>query len=499
MGYTVKYSWRLLSFVCLCFCSLQFCTSELPLSDSSIPPEAPFQEDTCSEDEPTLNAELPPQESHGQLLYDCLITRKFSSQCTMEELPLLGLTLEENKYAPDIEQIMDRVSAAKPWMKNNFRAVLEYDKSFALYLVLFNPVAGIMIDDTARHPFYGSKRSSFYSSATAGIYIDAVYLWLTLEQRNSISNVSDHRIALSKLFDFVPAFRYVVPCKNGKDLACTHKNRYLYQSNNLVTNTERSVEEIAAKMWRLLFHELAHANDYIPPAELVSKRIQKKPLNIDSNDTPRDIRNRFYSSVRISHLLYDPEEFNDPYILDSEELLALAQTLYKGQASTAEMKQYDGTKLGSWFAAEGATHQYSYTTVREDVAQLFQDAMMYFAYGAVSDFAYLKKPADTVANTLLNYANFKYAYHKQVINITMPCDFYTVQWGARARIGSLQVKDRAKFVAKTIFPLHSELMAESIPYASWSSLFNDMALSMQRKELETGIGWCTALGPPAQP
>ena len=112
--------------------------------------------------------------------------------------------------------------------------------------VLLGAVTAIVIDDDII--------PSYYWGLTGAIYIDPRYLWLSPDEANSITQQEDFRSSFSSELIFIEASRYVL---NGE-----------YASNDIALDSgqSRTIAGITYRFAGLLYHELAHANDYFPPA-----------------------------------------------------------------------------------------------------------------------------------------------------------------------------------------------------------------------------------------
>ena len=93
-------------------------------------------------------------------------------------------------------------------------------------------------------------RPSFYWAATGAIYLDAENFWLTPQERDTINEAPDFRADFGSDLQFVMPWRYV------KDNAYASHN---YSNSARVTRTPA---EALYRLTSLMYHELAHANDF---------------------------------------------------------------------------------------------------------------------------------------------------------------------------------------------------------------------------------------------
>ncbi len=348
-------------------------------------------------------------------LRDCAIAESEAELCIMEALPLIG----QATAAPTTQDIADRLVVSHPWMGDRFLEALELLPPDIK--TLLKGVTAIVIDDDIR--------PAYYSSNTAAIYIDPAYLWLTLEEKGTISRVADFRSNYGQALQFLQAWRYV---KNSD---------YAYYYYSLDGTETRQINDILYPLAALLYHELAHANDMVPPSRIAS---------LDRSQTPREAV-RTLDPYRISLQL----EESAP--LTSQVWKALARVLYFGEPVSAAQSNYTASFVGNDFHLDAANWPYAYATPREDVAILFEEAMMKYHFDIDRDIAFLPRP---LANA-------------------RACDDYIVKWGRRNRLGEPRVKARAAFVA-----------AELLPSSDLTTFFSNFPAP---KEMTVNLGWCSNL------
>ncbi|MGB0867507.1 MAG: hypothetical protein ACPGSC_13430 [Granulosicoccaceae bacterium] len=321
--------------------------------------------------------------------------------CTIGELPPLEV---DSSDIPTVDEIMSRVSVSHDWMGARFEQALNLLPSEIR--TLSKPLAAIVIDDDVR--------PSFFLSSSGTIYLDPKYLWLTQAEKDTISDHEDFRGAYATQMTTLPAWRYV---DNGN---------YAYSSNDATSRTE---EDMVQSLARLLFHELAHANDFIETNRLAS-----------------------LSSEAGFHQLINPEggQMSD-YVqsglpLTSETLLDYAAALYLGLTASVQTTSLRGSLAGASLESEGANATYAYTTRYEDFAMLVEETMMQRHYGFQRDTAFIEQ---------------------EVIGVDSQGDEITevvVKWGQRGRIGDALVKPRAQTA-----------MEQLLPEIDWATHFSNLA------------------------
>ncbi|ALC15237.1 hypothetical protein DSOUD_0443 [Desulfuromonas soudanensis] len=325
--------------------------------------------------------------SYAEVLKACS-TADMAGLCTLGTLPLIG----DESPTPTIPDVMSRVLVSHPWMAVRFEEVL--NNLPPDMLTLFKGVTAIVIDSDIR--------PSFYSAGTAAIYLDPASLWLTNEEKATISRAADYRSNFGADLQFIDLWRYV----KGND--------YAYASYSLTGTETRQLSDLTFPLARLLYHELAHANDLLPPGSQPALDLQMTPYQAILSLADVTIAERLHAASPLT----------------SELWLSLAQVLYRGVPATPEQIDYSADVVGDSFASDVANETYSYSSKYEDVAMLFEEAMMKYHFDIDRDIAFTDLP----------------------LTITPTCDDYRVRWGVRNRLGDPVVKPRAEFVAAALLP-----------------------------------------------
>lgn len=322
---------------------------------------------------------------HIQVLQKCATASEVF--CNLRTLPLLGMEYND----PGIAQIMDRVLVSHDWMGERFEELL-YELPQAM-LPLFKGVTAIVID--------ADIRPAYYSSGTGAIYLDPAFLWLSVEEKRTINPKQDYRAG----FDDPLAFRYV--------------HRYLidgqpaYNWGSLTDNSTRELADILLLISALLLHELAHANDFIPP------------------DT-YDVINLDHTVVDVASAhgeLWLSTQLEDSSRLESQIMHSLGAVMYRGTTPSSDDLEVTSAEAGTHFEPDGAADHYAYSSQWEDFAMLFETTMMKFFFNADYELAFTSVPQDA-----------------------WQCDDYLIGWGVRNRIGDDNVRERARFSASTLLP-----------------------------------------------
>lgn len=347
-------------------------------------------------------------------LVGCITAESVDASCSLETLPLLGQ--QTGGADPSIEDIMDRLVVSHPWMGERFRELLgKLDPDIRK---LMKGVTAVVIDDDITR--------SFYFTGTAAIYLDPDYLWLTQEERATISPGSGTRSRWPLLF--VPLWRY------------TLNNDYASPDPDLFGAEGREIDDILFEAASLLYHELAHANDFLPPDQLAA---------LDPKESVIANVSKLESSSVSSQLMGRAP-------LESALWAGLGKVIHRGRKPTPEEQSATAESAGFAFEVDGANDDYAYSHPAEDVAMLFEETMMKYHYQLERDIAFANLPST------MNYT----------------CDDFIVQWGNRNRIGDPDVKERAKFVVSKI--LHT------------SSLSGFITL-LEPPDPLSKTGWCNAI------
>lgn len=364
-----------------------------------------------------------PDSPYADVLRNCAFADD-DELCTNAMLPYIG----QDHSAPTINDILNRLLVSHNWMGVRFAQLL--NQMPAETLALFRSVTVITIGSDVRPSGFYSWRGS--------MQLDPVYLWLTLSEKQTISTEDDFRSSF------------------GADLRFLHRSSYMingeraYSFFSLTDDSERTLDDITMRASRLLFHELAHANDYVNPTFFAQ---------INPEETPRVLREKF-ADRRVSQLLYDDESLS----VQSSWLFALASVRYRDEEPDDELLAFIADSAGAVMGNEGKTTFYSYSTVREDMATLFESTMMKKHFGAELYSAFVEKP--------VGYPD------------DYSADELIVGWGERNRLAAALVTPRAQYVVDKIFG----------GAADNNNFFNNN-LGVA-SPLTTGVGWYDIIDPP---
>jgi hypothetical protein len=309
------------------------------------------------------------------------------SFCKLATLPFIG----QVSSAPTKATILAQTVVSHPWMATRFGQLLDQmpDDIFKL----FRGVTAVVIS--------ADIRPSHYRSDTGAIYLDPADLWLIKSERDTISQEEDFRSGFSNGLGFRSLWRYV---KNGDDAFG------YFPLNGSITS--RSIGDIVPPMADLLFHELAHANDFMQPASLA---LLDSQLTADAAITS-------VASSRISTSLTAQAPLNSQMQFD------LADVMFWGEKATDAQKLLTPLQVGLDFEVDGANDSYNYSSKYEDVAMLFEEVMMKYHFNTDRQIAFTDAPPATNAT----------------------CANYVVRWGLNNRIGQSLAKSRAQIIVQKV-------------------------------------------------
>lgn len=353
---------------------------------------------------------------YADVLKDCALVEEVEDACTLEVLPFI------TQATPDFtrEDILDRLLVTHDWMGQRFEQLLADAPEHMV--TLFGSLTSISIGSTVR--------PSNYWGGTGGIQLDPENLWLSVAEKANISIEEDYRSNFGKDLQYW-AFGTL---RLGNEPAV--------RFYTLTSPSERTLSDIKIPMFRLLYHELAHAVDFLPSNSVAMLDASLIPsAALDAND-------EFWLSPRL--YLDLP--------LYSEELQSLAQVSYKGREASVEQKDFTPDYVGSLMGNDGAAKYYAYSTIREDFATLFATAMIKQDFNVDYYMAFVQKPED---------------------EDDYECDELAVGWGARNRIADPLVAPRAQWVVDSVYG---------------NSIENDQFFASalgQQSLMTAGLDWCS--------
>lgn len=323
-------------------------------------------------------------------LVACTYSNLLTSSCQIGQLPPLGQ--QTNDATPTIAQIMDRVVVSHEWMGVRFKQYIEQFDQQDDFKNLFRATTAIVLSYDVR--------PSFYWAATGAIYLDPNNLWLTANERDAINEEPDYRAGFGSDLQFVIPWRYV---KNNEYVS------FYYPPED---RESRELIDIKYELANLLYHELAHANDYLPQPEW----------------------NRYTDNSRFLDAALNEDEISDDldrlYPLQSNIMVGLADVRFNGETATLLQRSYLPDDVVGFYRPDISNGFYNYTNEKEDLGILFEELMMSIRFGVQRDTAVTTSPeGDDISS-----------------------NDYIVAWGQRGRIGEAGVIDRAVYISQRLLP-----------------------------------------------
>lgn len=353
---------------------------------------------------------------YAAVLRRCASVEDYTLACTLDILPFI------TQATPDFtrEDILDRLLVTHAWMGDRFAALL--NDAPEMMIPLFGSVTSISIGSTVR--------PSNYWIGTGAIQLDPEGLWLSVLEKANVSIEEDYRSSFGDELQFW----FFETMRSGN----TASVRYY----SLTDRQERPYEDIKIPMYRLLYHELAHAVDYLPIQSVAT---------LDSSLIP-------FSALIANEDLFLSPRFINELPLYSETLTGLGQVRYRGELSTELQRTFNAAFVGSEMANDGAARFYAYSTQREDFATLFTQTMMKLSFDIDIYIAFVNKPADE--------DNFF-------------CNELLVDWGQKNRLADPLVVPRARWILQYVYGPDVSV-----------DLFFDTEIG-QATPMIAGVDWCT--------
>jgi len=351
--------------------------------------------------------------------------------CTLGTLPFIAQ--QKGGATPTVDEVMNRVLVSHDWLGRNFEAFLrEHDTNGDMRRMLGSVTAIVLSTHI---------RPSFYYAGTGAIYLDGESFWLTPEERDSMNEAPDYRSEFGKALQFDTLWRY------------TKDNQRLFKFYDPAARITRALDEVRNEATWLMFHELAHALDFMPPSAYGSLQNFR---SVWDNIYPR------YNSYQLTS-----DRVQERYPLSSRAMFDLGHVLFRGATATAQQKAYTPLDIANFFGPDLATDDYAYSTSREDTAMTLEEFLMQRRQGIRRDFAISDAfVSGTTGSNII------------------------VRWGQRGRIGEPAVRPRARAIVAELTPWAGEhevdLLPPPIPMRageSWTANLEQPAASPRVKAL----------------
>ncbi len=325
----------------------------------------------------------------GEALQQCVYSNQLNGVCSMEALPLIG----QVTATPTIEDVLDRVVVSHPWMGAQFEYFLRNYDPYGDFVTLLSAVSAVVISSDIR--------PSFYWPVFGAIYLDPADLWQYPWQRATINEDPDYRTGFGSALQFIAPWRYVF------------NNDYVSYSYPAGSKYVRSWAHITPDLASLLYHELAHANDYFP---------RSSHATLSGQSLLAAALERIEQQALIS------DSLNASYPLNSALMKGLAQVSFQGNDADDTQQTLTPADVASAYFDDRASEYYAYITYREDLAMLFEETMLQHRYGYLRDTAIISTGSANSETSLI------------------------IAQGQRGRVGDDALQARVQLVFDAIWP-----------------------------------------------
>jgi hypothetical protein len=346
--------------------------------------------------------------------------------CTLGTLPLLAQT--SGGAMPTVEQVMSRVLVSHDWLGRNFEAFLRTHDARGDFRRMLNSVTAVVLSTHVR--------PSFYFQATGAIYLDADTFWMTPAERDTVNEAPDFRSAFGDGLQYTMLWRYM---RDGQNIFT------YFDPRQRITRTLDAVHDEAA--W-LLYHELTHALDYMPPSTYAT--LNQAHTMVDSYLPRWDVYQLTSDTVPAA------------YPLSSTVMRALGRVRFRGETASAEQRAYTPLQIADLFSADVATDEYSYSAPVEDIAITLEEFLMQRRLGIRRDVA------------IVDAFDRDSGSARDVV----------VRWGQRGRVGEAAIKPRVREIVRQLVP--------------WADV-REVDLLPAPLAMRAGESWNANLAQPAMP
>lgn len=324
--------------------------------------------------------------------------------CPLSRLPFLAQ--DSGGGLPTVEQVMDRVVVSHDWLGRTFENFLRTQDSRGDFRRMLNSVTAVVLG--------AQVRPSFYYALTGAIYLDGDNFWLTPDERDTVNEAPDFRSDFGNDLQYSDLWRYV------------QNNRSIFVFFDARSRVNRDVSYLLNESGWLMYHELGHALDFLPPSQYAGLN---RALDPWGNISPR------YSSRQLTSDLITA---SSP--LRSAEMAGLAQVKFQGVAANATQRGYTPLQVAGFFSIDRATDEYNYSTTYEDVAMSLEEFLMQNRLGIQRDKAITDKIiATTTSSTAI------------------------VRWGQRGRVGEADIKPRVRSIVQQLTPWLNPNDVDALP------------------------------------
>ncbi len=340
--------------------------------------------------------------------------------CSLRRLPFLAQ--QSGEETPTVEQVMDRVLVSHDWLGRNFEALLREHDTRGDFRRMLRSVTAVVLSTQVR--------PSNYYAGTGAIYLDADDFWLTAEEKDTVNEVPDYRSEFGNALQFTTLWRYV------------RDNQRLLPYRDPALREPRPLQALLDEAGWLLYHELTHALDFLPPQDYDSLRLQVSAWG--------------FMSQRWNDRRLPSDQANALYPLRSQEFVALGEVLFRGAKASDAQQALSAQQAAELFRTDLATDDYNYATTREDLAMTVEEFLMQQRQGARRDMAFSERYGPQATGSTIN-----------------------VTWGQRGRIGEPEIRGRLREFLRHTVPWVDLAEVDGLPPpqalragASWTANLN---------------------------
>ena len=340
-----------------------------------------------------------PDATYADQLRPCTYGSANPTGCVLDQLPFLGM----EHSSPTVDDVMARVLVSHRWMGDAFREALEQLPEDVRLLARSVTAIVIASDIVPAH----------YSPASGAIYLDAEFFWRTLEERAVRTSRLDPRIGYGSTIPLYIPWRQV---RNNTMLRLW------------APPGESRLELPLLSIASLLYHELAHASDFVRASRLYD--------DLDGSQT-------VWEMAVADYLLWPSWQLAWTHPLRSGVIHHLAAVFFNGAPPTPELESLHPDDIIEDFTRDGAVDFYSYSSRYEALADMHDSLIMSFHHGYEKDVGIVGRDAESIWDSV-------------------------VAWGQRGRMTDPAVIGRARRVIDLIYPgdkqaLHGYLSARPAP------------------------------------
>jgi hypothetical protein len=314
----------------------------------------------------------------AEALQECLaIGGADFEPCSFDRLP----PLTRQGAVPTLADVASRLLVGQPWMGERLLEVFDAAPDTLRWA---GSITGIVVG--------AGIAPSFLSLRTGAIYLDPRHLAVTADELAEASGGVDPREDYEAPLRFTTPWRYAVP------------------------EHARGLEAVLPGTAAVLYHELAHALDQFPAADVLGASGSVTPIEF--------VRGRADDQSVSSQL---PEV----HPLTASRLFDLTRVTVDGDTPSADQREFTAAQAASDFEHDGATDFYAYFSPQEDLALLVEEFQVSRWFGTDRELVVEDRQDGVV-------------------------------WGQAGRIGAPQIRTRLRWVLSGLLPAGLDEALEAV-------------------------------------